>query len=74
MLAAKGSLFCSRPSLFDYYTQEAERAAGSARVWDMVRNGIIKVTIGQTYPLEDAAAAHLDLEGGQTTGSTVLTV
>lgn len=74
MLAAKGSLFCSRPSLFDYYTLEIERAAGSARVWDMVRKGIIKVTIGQTYALEDAKAAHRDLEGGRTTGSTVLTV
>jgi NADPH:quinone reductase len=74
MLAAKGSLFCSRPSLFDYYTLEIERAAGSARVWDMVRKGIIKVTIGQTYALEDVKAAHRDLEGGRTTGSTVLTV
>jgi NADPH2:quinone reductase len=74
MLAANGSLFCSRPSLFDYYTLEVERAAGSARVWDMVCKGIIKVMIGQTYALEDAEAAHRDLEGGRTTGSTVLTV
>jgi NADPH2:quinone reductase len=40
----------------------------------MFRKGIIKVTVGQTYRLEDAAQAHIDLEGRRTTGSTVLTV
>lgn len=74
ILATKGSLYNTRPTLFDYYATPEERAAGSDYVWDMFRQGIIKVTIGQTYPLEDAARAHADLEGRRTTGSTVLTV
>ncbi len=74
ILAQKGSLFVSRPTLFDYYAAADERAAGSARVWDMFRKKVIEVTVGQTYALEDAATAHRDLEGRRTTGSTVLTV
>lgn len=74
ILAQKGSLFNTRPTLFDYYASPEERAAGSDYVWDMFRKGIIKVTVGQTYKLEDAAQAHIDLEGRRTTGSTVLTV
>ena len=50
----------------------AERAAGAARVWDLYAKGVLKVTIGQTYALEDAAQAHADIEGRRTTGSTVL--
>ena len=49
-------------------------AAGSEYVFDMFRQGIIKVSIGQRYALEDAAQAHADLEGRKTTGSTVLLV
>ncbi len=72
ILAQKGSLYCCRPTLFDYYHHAAERAAGSQYVFDMFRQGIIKVNIGQRYALEDAARAHIDLEGRKTTGSTVL--
>ena len=74
ILATKGSLYNTRPTLFDYYAAPAERTAGAERVWDMIRRGIVKVTVGQTYKLEDAAQAHRDLEGRKTTGSTVLTV
>ncbi|HEV7233570.1 MAG TPA: quinone oxidoreductase [Sphingorhabdus sp.] len=74
ILAQKGSLYNTRPTLFDYYHHAAERAAGSEYVFDMFRQGIIKVNIGQRYGLEDAAQAHADLEGRKTTGSTVLTV
>ncbi|MFZ4747849.1 MAG: quinone oxidoreductase family protein [Sphingomonas sp.] len=74
ILAQKGSLFNTRPTLFDYYALPEERAAGSDHVWDMFRKGIIKVTIGQTYRLEEANQAHIDLEGRRTTGSTVLIV
>jgi len=72
ILSRKGSLFCTRPTLFDYYATPEERAAGSDYVFDMIRQGIINVTIGQTYALEDAAQAHRDLEARRTTGSTVL--
>jgi NADPH:quinone reductase len=74
VLAQKGSLFSTRPTLFDYYALPEERVAGSDTVWDMFRKGIIKVTVGQTYKLEDVRQAHIDLEGRRTTGSTVLTV
>jgi NADPH:quinone reductase len=74
ILAQKGSLYNTRPTLFDYYATPEERAAGSDYVFDMFRQGIIKVNIGQTYALEDAAQAHRDLEARKTTGSTVLVV
>ena len=74
ILAQKGSLFNTRPTLFDYYATPEERAAGSDYVFDMFRQGIIKVNIGQTYALEDAMQAHVDLEARRTTGSTVLLV
>ncbi|MEM7665583.1 MAG: quinone oxidoreductase [Pseudomonadota bacterium] len=72
ILAQKGSLFVTRPTLFHYYAALDERAAGMARVWAMIESGKVKVTIGQTYPLAEAAQAHRDLESRKTTGSTVL--
>lgn len=72
ILAQKGSLFNTRPTLFDYYAEAEEREAGAARVWDLLRREILGVTIGQRYSLKDAAQAHFDLEGRKTTGSTVL--
>lgn len=74
LLAQKGSLFVTRPTLYHYYAEPAERAAGSARVWDMITSGAVKVSIGQRYALGDVAQAHRDLEARRTTGSTVLTV
>lgn len=72
ILAQKGSLYNTRPTLFDYYAWPAERSAGSDYVFDMIRQGIITLTIGQRYALKDAAQAHSDLEGRKTTGSTIL--
>lgn len=74
LLAQKGSLFVTRPTLYHYYAEPAERAAGSARVWDLIASGAVKVSIGQHYALGDVAQAHRDLEARRTTGSTVLTV
>jgi NADPH:quinone reductase len=74
ILAQKGSLYNTRPTLFDYYATPEERAAGSDYVFDMFRTGVLKLTIGQSYALEDAAQAHRDLEGRKTTGSTILRV
>ncbi|AXU21037.1 quinone oxidoreductase (plasmid) [Novosphingobium sp. THN1] len=71
-LSQKGSLFVTRPTLYHYYADPSERAAGSARVWDMIASGAVAVTIGQTYPLAEVAQAHRDLEARKTTGSTVL--
>ena len=71
-LAAAGSLFVSRPTLFDYYREPAERAEGAAKLWDKLGSGEIKVEIAQTYPLDQAGRAHRDLEARKTTGSTLL--
>jgi NADPH2:quinone reductase len=71
-LASKGSLFVTRPTLIDYYMDPVEREAGSDYVFDMIRQGIISVNIGQRYALEEAAQAHIDLEGRKTVGSTIL--
>ncbi len=72
VLAQKGSLYNTRPTLFDYYSGAEERAAGAERLWAMLRSGKLSVTIGQRYALEDAAQAHIDLEARRTTGSTLL--
>ena len=72
ILAQKGSLFVTRPTLFDYYRDPAEAAAGVKRVFDLIASGALKVTIGQTYPLREAAQAHRDIEARRTTGSTIL--
>lgn len=71
-LSQKGSLFVTRPTLFHYYADPEEREAGAARVWEMIASGAMAVTVGQTYPLEEVARAHTDLEARRTTGSTVL--
>lgn len=72
ILASKGSLFVTRPTLFDYYVTPEEREAGVARLWDMIRSGRVKAVIGQRYPLDEAAQAHRDLEARKTSGSTLL--
>ena len=72
LLAQKGSIYVSRPTLFDYYHNAAERAAGAEYVFDIFRQGIVEMTIGQRYALEDAAVAHSDLEARKTIGSSVL--
>ena len=71
-LAAAGSLFVSRPTLFDYYRDPAEREAGAAKLWQMIDSGNVKLEIGQTYPLDQVETAHRALEARRTTGSTLL--
>ncbi len=73
-LAAKGSLFITRPTLFTYTAQRADLEASSGALFDVVRSGVVKISINQTYPLRDAAEAQRDLEARRTTGSTVLVV
>ena len=71
-LARKGSLFVTRPTLFDYCRTREEVGAASARLFEMIGSGKLKVRIDQSYALEDAAQAHRDLESRATTGSTIL--
>lgn len=72
LLARKGSLFVTRPTLFDYCRTREEVDAASARLFEMLSSGKLEVRIDQSYALEDAAQAHHDLESRATTGSTVL--
>ena len=72
ILARKGSLFATRPTLFDYYTNRDEIEQYAGRVLDLVAKGVLKVKIDQRYALKDVATAHRDLEARRTTGSTVL--
>ena len=71
-LATRGSLFVTRPGVYDYYRDPAEAMAGAAKLWEMIGSGKLNITIGQTYPLTDAEQAHRDLEARRTTGSTLL--
>ncbi len=71
-LSSHGSLFVTRPTMFDYYVTPEERAAGFDAVFGMLRDGHIRPEIGQTFALEDAAEAHRAMEAGETRGSTVL--
>lgn len=72
ILAAKGSLFLTRPTLFHYIADKAERAAAAQELFGLVAQGIIKTNVRQRYALADAAEAHRLLEARQTVGSTVL--
>ena len=72
LLAAKGSLYVTRPSLVVYTSRREDLEAGAKALFDVVKSGKVKIEINQTYALKDAAQAHRDLEGRKTTGSTVL--
>ena len=72
VLAAKGSLFVTRPTLDTHVATREELVATANDLFDVVGRGIVKIEINQTYALKDAAQAHRDLEARKTTGSTVL--
>lgn len=72
MLAAKGSLYLTRPTLATYTAKRADLEKTAADLFDVVTKGAVKIQVNQTYPLKDAAAAHVALEARKTTGSTVL--
>ena len=72
VLAAKGSLFMTRPTLKDYYATPEDFAKGTGALLDAVSSGAVKIFVNQTYPLRDVQQAHRDLEGRKTSGSTVL--
>lgn len=72
VLSRNGSLYVTRPTLYDYYATPEDRAAGVARVFELVSSGVLTVEIGQRFALEDAAAAHRAIEAGETMGATLL--
>jgi NADPH2:quinone reductase len=73
-LSKRGSLFLTRPTLFNYIPTRQALDAAARELFAAVRSRAVRVTIGQRYALADAAQAHRDLEGRRTTGSTVLIV
>jgi NADPH2:quinone reductase len=72
VLGAKGSLYVTRPSLWHYIGTREELVASAEVLFGAVGRGEVRVEIGQSFPLRDAAAAHRALEERRTTGSTVL--
>ncbi|MCY7387887.1 MAG: quinone oxidoreductase [Burkholderiales bacterium] len=72
LLAAKGSLFVTRPTLDTHVASREDLVATANDLFDVVGRGIVKIEINQRYALKDAAQAHRDLEARKTTGSTVL--
>jgi NADPH:quinone reductase len=73
ILAQKGSLYLTRPTLVNYTAKREDLVACANDLFDVVKSGKVKIEIAQRYALKDAAQAHRDLEGRKTTGSTVLT-
>jgi len=72
ILAPKGSLYITRPTLATHTATRELLVEGAERLLDVVSNGIVKVNINQTYSLAETAQAHRDLEARKTTGCTVL--
>lgn len=71
-LAAKGSLFFTRPSLATYTAKRGDLERAARELFEVVGSGAVKVSVNQSWPLKDAAEAHRALEARKTTGSTVL--
>ena len=71
-LSKRGSLFLTRPTLFHYIASRADLVRAARELFDVIGSGVVRIEIGQTYPLQDVAQAHRDLEGRRTVGSTVL--
>lgn len=72
VLAQKGSLYLTRPTLMTYTASREELLASAAALFDVIRSGAVKIEVNQRFALKDAAAAHRALEARATTGSTIL--
>ena len=72
VLAAKGSLFLTRPNLMTYTAKREDLLAHAEDLFQVVEKGVVKIETRQTYPLAEVAQAHRDLEDRKTSGSTIL--
>jgi NADPH2:quinone reductase len=72
ILAQKGSLFLTRPTLVNYTSSREDLLTAARELFAVVKKGAVKIAVNQRYPLREAAQAHRDLESRKTTGSTVL--
>ena len=71
-LSRGGSLFLTRPTLFDYVATTADLDDSAAALFGVIGSGAVKIAIGAEFPLSEARAAHEAIEGRGTTGSTLL--
>ncbi len=74
VLAQKGSLFLTRPTLMTYTAKRDDLLAHAHDLFEVIQSGAVKVEVRRTYPLAEASRAHRDLEGRKTTGSSVFTL
>ena len=74
ILAQKGSLFLTRPTLFTYSARRADLETAARELFEVVESGRVKIEVKQRFALKDAAEAHRALEARQTSGSTVFTI
>src|SRR3954447_17971466 len=74
LLAQKGSLYLTRPTLFHYIATRDQLESSAGELFDVVQDGKVKIEVKQHLPLKDAAEAHRELEARKTTGSTILTI
>lgn len=74
VLAQKGSLYLTRPTLYNYIATRPELEQSAGELFDVVSSGKVKVEIKQRFPLKDAAEAQRQLEARKTSGSTILTI
>jgi len=72
LLAQKGSLFATRPTLFNYVAKRADLEKTAKDLFDVVASGAVKIEINQTYALKNVRKAHEDLEARKTTGASIL--
>jgi NADPH2:quinone reductase len=74
VLAQKGSLFLTRPTLMTYTANRDDLLAHARDLFEVIQSGAVKVEVRRTYPLAEASRAHRDLEGRKTIGSSVFTL
>jgi NADPH2:quinone reductase len=74
LLATKGSLFLTRPTLYDYVITPEELQEAAKELFEVIESGKVKVEVKQRFALKEAAEAHRALEARKTSGSTVLTI
>jgi len=72
LLMRSGSLFLTRPTMFDYVTTTEELDASASAVFEVIRSGAVRIGIGGEFPLRDARKAHEALQSGETAGSQLL--
>jgi NADPH2:quinone reductase len=74
ILAGKGSLYVTRPTLATHISTRELLQQGATRLFDVVESGQVKINVNQTLPLSECREAHRQLEARETTGSTILKI